>query len=231
MQCTHFVPDELERQKGLREPVTLQGHTDFAAEVLGLQERQRLLHHVEGEAREGLAFWRGLLSHLGRRRWVLGVWAAEAVLVVALISASADEIWNDCPMEVGPLLACRHCFGGVLAAWELVLGVLWAFHLQLSVLLVSRGFSFCARRAGQPEKNTGVPQAASQLFVGLSGALALTLVTGCVLLAASRGCLGGHDFEERSPLARPPRSALMQYTATATVIVGPLLLCAGRLSL
>mmetsp|Transcript_19638 Transcript_19638/g.54987 ORF Transcript_19638/g.54987 Transcript_19638/m.54987 type:complete len:190 (-) Transcript_19638:41-610(-) len=189
MQCTHFVPDELERQKGLREPVTLQGHTDFAAEVLGLQERQRLLHEVEGEAREGLAFWRGLLSHLGRKRWVLGVWAAEAVLVVVLISASSNEIWNDCPMEVGPLLACRHCFGGVLAAWEL------AFHLQLSVLLVSRGFSCCPHRAEQREKNRG------------------------------------HDFEDRSPLARPPRSALMQYTATATVIVGPLLLCAGRLSL
>lgn len=232
MQSTHFVPDELEQRKGLREAVTLPGHFDFGAEVLGLQERQRLLNEVEDEPREGLRTWRHLLGHLGRRRWVLAVWTAEAVLIVSLIATSGLELWHYCPLEVGPLLACRHCFGGVLAAWELGLAFVWALHLYLSVLLVGAGFTFTPRWPHHFEKNRGVPNSAVQLLLFLSALLLVMMITGCALIFASRSCLGGTDFPHvRAATTRPLRSHLMQNMATVTVVLGTPLLLLGRLAL
>mmetsp|Transcript_1439 Transcript_1439/g.3423 ORF Transcript_1439/g.3423 Transcript_1439/m.3423 type:complete len:231 (+) Transcript_1439:158-850(+) len=227
MQQTHFVGDELERERGLREPVTLQHHTDFATQVLGLGEREQLVHEVEEEARGGLLLWRGLLHHLGRRRWVLLVWAAEAVWLSGFALACCIELWNFCPFEDGPLLACSHCFGGVLSSWGLALASVWAFHLQLSVLLASRGFSFTVRFGAAANK--GVPQAARSLLLVLSAALVCLLVLGCVLLAASGSCnrrMPWQGFAHVAP-ARPKAPLVLLLTG-ATLLAAPALLGLGR---
>mmetsp|Transcript_26707 Transcript_26707/g.75780 ORF Transcript_26707/g.75780 Transcript_26707/m.75780 type:complete len:232 (-) Transcript_26707:64-759(-) len=231
MQATHNVPDEVMEQHGLREPATLIAHETFADNVLGYADRpvMSIMPDALGQAREALHWWRALMTQFsGRRsRWTLVGFFLEALSIAGLAAVSCYELFCYCPLEVGPLLSCRHCFGGELAVWGIFVATAWCLHLQLSILMVSRGFCFCPKHTYQIIP--GVPAGAVRMFVYLSVALVIGLVAGVLLLlgsisqcrAAPEGLLPGYRA----------RSEPMTAAAGCTVVVAPLLLFFGRVLL
>mmetsp|Transcript_102242 Transcript_102242/g.329664 ORF Transcript_102242/g.329664 Transcript_102242/m.329664 type:complete len:224 (+) Transcript_102242:142-813(+) len=220
MQATRYVADEVEKERGLREPVTLQYHNDFAEDVL-LGERQRLVREA---LEEGKSVWHGILAHTKGCRWVLGIWALEILWLLFVIMANSMEMWGSCPFEMGLAPVCQYCFSRSFLVWSSVLVILWAFHLFLSVLLASRGFSFRFRAMSLLDSEiAGVPRSASQLFLLLSALLVAWLVVGIVLLVLSDSCLRG-----RTHHSVHGRSGLMFASSVASVVLLPLFLGLGR---
>mmetsp|Transcript_101370 Transcript_101370/g.292126 ORF Transcript_101370/g.292126 Transcript_101370/m.292126 type:complete len:247 (-) Transcript_101370:35-775(-) len=243
MQATHFVPDEIVRQHGLRESAALSSHTNFAHEVVGSQPPlppfvPELLACAD-EVRDVL---RNVLhATSGRhRRWVLAVWGVEFLWILGLTLAAAFELWHFCPLEEGPLLACQHCFGGALAFWSLAIAATWSWHLQVSVLLASRNFVFLPRRKESVVR--GAPLPAIRTFVGLSVALLIGFAIGVVLLfraltecsgpapmSSRGGRLAGEAVAAALAAGAPaPRSELMAQASLATVLAMPALIGLGR---
>mmetsp|Transcript_23777 Transcript_23777/g.68493 ORF Transcript_23777/g.68493 Transcript_23777/m.68493 type:complete len:231 (-) Transcript_23777:39-731(-) len=227
MQSTHFVPDEIAEQHGLREPVSLPAHAKFADDVMGYRGRPPMqVRDVVGEARSVVFCWRTVLAQFRGRRKRLGLvlWCIEAAVIVALVVASCVEMWWECPLEADALPTCRHCYGGRLAVWGIAFAALWSLHLQLSVLMASQGFCFCPRRAD--DVMPGVPAAAIRRFVYLSAFVVFGLALGAALLL---GCMGSCRPALSGGKIAPfrPRSELM-VVATGGAVVGAPLLLLGR---
>lgn len=219
MQSTHFVPDEVVGQHGLRVPADLSEHNKFAAEVLG--ERRRLM-----DGASALSLPQALTYQLRGRHWVAGVWSLEAFWLLLLLTVGGAEMWGDCPMEFG-VPNCRYCHSGRLLAWNAGLVVLWMLHLYLSVLLVAQGLKLQPRPASLYDHlSKGIAKEALQLFLVLSGLLLVWFVAGAVMLLMSEQCAalqGGQALEH--PYGR---SSSLWWASLASVVLGPPVMCLGR---
>mmetsp|Transcript_11760 Transcript_11760/g.31070 ORF Transcript_11760/g.31070 Transcript_11760/m.31070 type:complete len:228 (-) Transcript_11760:45-728(-) len=224
MQSTHFVPDEVVGQHGLRAPADLSAHSDFAADALG--ERRRLMEGVGT-----LSVHQALLYQLRGRQWVACLWSLEAVWLLFVAVASGAELWGDCPLELG-LPRCRYCHSGRLLAWNGGLVFLWTLHLYLSVLLVAQGFKLQPRPVSLHDHlSKGISKEALQLFLVLSGLMMVWFAAGAVLLVLSQQCAaagragGGGSEAYEHPYGR---SRTLWWATLASVALGPLVQCLGR---
>lgn len=226
MQATHFVPDEVHGIKGWRPPSSIRADQQFAEDVLA--EKQWLLGEPVEETE---SIWHGVLHYTRKQSWVLVVWATEVFCLLFIFSVAGMEFWSSCPSEVGWIWGwapvCQHCYSATFMVWDGVLIVMWFVHLLLTILLVSRGFSYQMRGQAQVDlKVNGIPEAAARLFFSLLIGLFLWLLIGVVLLITSNACV-----ESKAAFTGNQRSHKL-YSTTLTAVVGaPFLLFYGRLRL
>mmetsp|Transcript_49920 Transcript_49920/g.99069 ORF Transcript_49920/g.99069 Transcript_49920/m.99069 type:complete len:214 (+) Transcript_49920:97-738(+) len=206
--------------RGPREAVNLGGHHNFAEDMLEA-ESSRLLSEAVDDGR-GAIF--GLMVHTKGRRWLLLVWCTEILWLLLVVTAISAEFWGSCPFESGPLPVCRHCMAQSFLLWNLVLVVLWSFHLYLSILLASRGFQFGLELVENEAK--GIPRTATQVFIYLFTGMIAWLAMGGILLVYSSSChvTGGalHTYS---------RSGLLALSTGVSLLIAPPSLFLGRCQL
>lgn len=223
MQATHYIPHEFVGVDRRREPSSLRGDMDFAAEVLG---EKRSLSQPQA-MQQGHTIFHDLMVFTSDRQWIFLVWALETFWLLFVITACTMEMWGACAFELGASSYCTYCYSSQFLTFLGVLTALWMFNLYSYILLLSRGFQLKLRFLGltvQSNKNKGIPGNACYLFMYLSTAMFVWLLYGVVMMILSHSCLrSGMIYGNR-----PGRSALLFWTCAASLILTPALFFAGR---